>query len=192
MSTRLALAVVLLAASALPLAAQPQSAYSDLNLQRCKTIETFEEGGGARLKCPGYAGIDVMVIEGDLRMYVGYGRHARNQCATHQTFGPFNNLGPKVEWRVQGGRPFATILRWILDKGDGSPKKTWLVVTNLDGSNTCHVAYVEGTMPNANQRARDTADLYARGFNCTADKAIVIARPGTDTYGFSTGPCEKQ
>ena len=192
MSTRLALAIVLLAASALPLAAQPQSAYSDLDLERCKTIEMFEEGGGARLKCPGYAGIDVMVTEGDLRMYVGYGRNARKQCATHQTFGPFNSLGPKLEWRMQGGRPFATILRWVLDNGDGNSQRSWLVVTNLDGSNTCHVAYVEGAMPNANRRARDAADLYARGFNCAADTAVVIARPGADTSSFSAGPCEKE
>jgi len=192
MTVRLALAVLFVAASSLPLAAGPQSAYSDLDLKRCATIETFEEGGGARLRCRGYAGIDVVVTEGDLRMYVGYGRHARNQCAMHQTFGPFNSLGPKVEWRLDKGRPFATILRWLLDNGDGNSQTSWLVVTGLDGVNTCHVAYIEGAMPKANQRARDAADLYARGFDCAADKPIVIARPGADTSGFFTGPCKSE
>lgn len=192
MTIRPVLAIAFIALSAAPLAARPQSAYSDLNLERCTTIETFAEGGGAHLQCPGYAGIEVTVLEGDLRMYVGYGPDARKQCAMHQTFGPFNSLGPRIEWRLENGRPFATILRWVLDNGDGNSQRSWLVVTGLDGSNTCHVAYIEGAMPNANQRARDAADLYARGFNCTADTPIVIARPGTDIYGFSTGRCEKQ
>jgi len=192
MIARYLLAVAVCAVSAVPLAARPQSAYSDLNLERCKTIETFEEGGGARLGCPGYAGIDVMVLEGDLRMYVGYGRGAKNQCAMHQTFAPFNSLGPRIEWRLENGRPFASILRWVLDNGDGNSQRSWLVVTTLDGSNTCHVAYIEGAMPAANQRARDAADLYARGFNCAADTAIVIARPGVKPSGVFTGPCQKE
>lgn len=170
--------------------AQPRSVYTDTNLKWCKTVETFEEGGGSRLQCPGYGGISVTVIEGDLRMYVGYGRNARKQCAMHQTFGPFNNLGPKIEWRIDNGKPYATILRWVLDNGNGTTW-SWLVVTNLDGANSCHVAYVEGSLPNANQRARAAADRLARGFNCATDTPQVITRSGGKVTDFYTGVCEK-
>ncbi len=191
MKHHLIAALIALAASAQPIMAQPQSAYTDLVLERCRTVETFSEGGGARLACRGYRGIDVAVTEGDLRMYVSYGRNAANSCAALQTFGPFNSLGPKIEWRMGNGRPYATILRWYLDKGDGSGRKSWLVVTNLDGANSCHMAYVEGAVPNANQRAREAADLYARGFNCAADRPVVIMRTDSKVTDFDTAPCQK-
>jgi hypothetical protein len=176
---------------ALPLRAAPHSAYTDLVLDKCRTLETFEDGMGASLRCPGYRGFEVMVTEGDLRFYVGYGRHADNQCAMHQTFGPFNTLGPKIEWRLENGQPFATILRWYLDK-EGGGRESWLVVTRLDGDATCHVAYIEGGMPGANERARDAADDRARSFSCYLDTPAIIARPGADTSRlYPRAPCEK-
>lgn len=186
------LAALTVAASALPAGAAPQSAYTDLALDGCTTVEMFEEGVGARLRCAGYKGIAVSVLEGDLRFYVSYGADAEKQCAAQQTFGPFNTLGPRIEWRLEAGRPFATILRWYLDKEEGG-RESWLVVTRLDGNGICHVAYIEGALADANERARAAADARARRFDCFADVPVIVARPGTDTSRLlPRAPCPRE
>jgi hypothetical protein len=191
MNRRLVTALAV-AASALPAGAAPEGAYTDLVLDRCSTVEVFEEGVGARLRCPGYRGITVSVLEGDLRFYVSYGADAERQCAAQQTFGPFNTLGPRIEWRLEAGRPFATILRWHLDK-EGGGRESWLVVTRLDGDGVCHVAYIEGALPDANERARAEADGRARRFDCFADTPVIVARSGSDTSRLSPrAPCPRE
>jgi hypothetical protein len=110
------------------------------------------------------------VGEGDLRFYVAYGNAPERQCAFRQTLSRFNSLGPRVEWRRDAGQPFATILRWFTDAGEGEPRKSWLVVTRLGGDATCHTAYVEGSSSEANAIARRYADEFARTFDCRRDK----------------------
>ena len=90
------------------------SRYSDLDLKKCQKLALFEdEGEGGEWSCPGIEDYDVRVWEGDLRSYVAFGTTAPAQCASMQTFGGFNSLGPRVEWRMKDGKPFATILRWF-------------------------------------------------------------------------------
>src|SRR5690349_181074 len=82
----------------LPLSAGAQdvtSRYSDLDLAKCQKLALFQDQGeGGEWSCPGIEDYPVRVWEGDLRSYVAFGETAAAQCASMQTFGAFNSLGP--------------------------------------------------------------------------------------------------
>ena len=114
------------------------SVYSDLDLKTCKALELYngqDNGEGGVWECKGIEGFDVLYLEGDLRGYVAFGPEARSQCTSAQTFGAFNSPGPRIEWRMENGKPIATILRWFTDNGSGeaNAKQNWLTVTKLNG-----------------------------------------------------------
>lgn len=149
------------------------SAYTPVDLDQCKLIKRFEEGGGGSWRCPGYRGINVTVSEGDLRFYVGYGPNAATQKAMRQTLPRFNTLHKVMEWRLErrGGDeiPIATILRYFWDV-DGE-KGQVLVVTKLEGNEACHIAYITADgNPDANVQAREIVDNDARAFDCDKDE----------------------
>ncbi|MGB8315332.1 MAG: hypothetical protein WCE69_12695, partial [Aestuariivirga sp.] len=148
------------------------SAYSGLDLKKCKALELYaDEGEGGIWECRGIKGFDVLYLEGDLRGYVAFGPDARGQCTSAQTFGAFNSPGPKIEWRMENGKPIATILRWFTDNGSGEAdaKQNWLVVSKLNGKDACRTALIDTKYPNANGVAREKADRNARSFNCERD-----------------------
>src|SRR5690606_33747299 len=93
-----ALAVIALSGLAVPAQAY-DSAYTELDLDACPVIETYEVG--ADWLCEGYGGIAVLVSEGDLRFTVSYGKDAAAESAFGQGFGPFNDLGPRIEWLLE-------------------------------------------------------------------------------------------
>lgn len=166
------------------------SAYTGLDLDKCrKTAEAREgEGEWAEWRCEGFGGVEVRVSEDDLRYTVSLGPHAKTQCAARQTFSKFNDLGPRIEWRLENGKPFATILRWY-PSADGE-KTNWLVVSKYDGRESCHVAYVAAATPEANAVARKQADDKARGFDCRNDKPEIIGETTVDVSDLVTGvPC---
>ena len=170
------------------------SRYSDLDLKKCQKLALFEdEGEGGEWSCPGIEDYDVRVWEGDLRSYVAFGTTAPAQCASMQTFGGFNSLGPRVEWRMKDGKPFATILRWFTrqntDNGDGI-KQNWLVVTKLGDKDACHIAYVDTRYAEANEVARQRADEMAAGFDCARDMPEIFSSLGGSATDYATGmPC---
>jgi hypothetical protein len=170
------------------------SIYSDLDLKKCRQLALFEdEGEGGEWSCTGIAGHDVRVWEGDLRSFVGFGKEAPKQCASQQTFGAFNSLGPRVEWRMRDGRPFATILRWFTETGSdaGAPRKqNWLVVTKLDDNNACHIAYIDTKYADANEVARQRADERAASFDCAKDMPEIFSSLGGTATDYASGmPC---
>ncbi|TFF21806.1 hypothetical protein E3C22_14100 [Jiella endophytica] len=144
------------------------SAYTKLDLDSCEVLKEYEEGGGVDLKCPGYQDIPVFASEGDLRFSVDFGAPGEESA----TFGPFNEPGETIEWRLAGGKPFATILRFHLDPGDGSGKITdVLAVYTLSGEGSCPVGYVDASVNrDANVLARQIADEEAQGFVCGSDR----------------------
>ncbi len=158
------------------MAQQFDSAYTKLDTDKC-TLLTSDNLGGSWF-CPGYKGIPVYVAEGDLRMFVSYGANAEYEMAAHQTFGPFNDINETLEWRLvktrSGWKPFATILHFFLQYGDGSqPDGQILVVTSLAPGNTCHVAHIDARrISDANEVARYWADTAAMSFNCARDEII--------------------
>ena len=135
---------------------------------------------GAVFRCKGLHGMDVRVAEGDLRMFVSYGPNAEQQSAASQTIPVFNTIGKTLEWRLDDGAPFATILRyrWDSDNGEGST----LVVTKIGATDACHIAYVQATEnAKANALAREIADGQARGFSCGRDKPRTYGADGKQT-----------
>ena len=176
------------------------SAYSDLILENkslCTLVTPVEKGDEAMssggYECKGYGDYVVSFAEGDLRSFVSFGKTTGDHCASTQTFGGFNSVGKKVEWRLKDGVPIATILRWTVayDPEDSTKEKSWLVVTKLEDNNSCHMGYVEGAYPNANEKARELADTAAAGFSCKTGKTVFVANAGTATDGIaSEGGCE--
>lgn len=157
-------------------AGEISSVYTRLDLEKgCRLVASSnKEGGWAQWSCKGHDGMAVRVAEGDLRYFVSYGANAANQVVTHQTLGPFNTIHHALEWRVEqkGGRwvPFATILRYFWDSGDGRKGQT-LVVTKLDGNEACHVAHIKADgNPKANVEARQAADTLSRTFDCKSSE----------------------
>jgi hypothetical protein len=181
----------------MPLSAAAQditSRYSDLDLKTCQKLALFEdEGEGGEWSCPGIEDYDVRVWEGDLRSYVGFGQTAPAQCASMQTFGAFSSLGPRVEWRIRDGKPFATILRWFTTQNTngGTPvKQNWLVVTKLGDKDACHIAYIDARYAEANEVARQRADEMAAGFDCGRDMPEIFSSLGGSATDYATGmPC---
>ncbi|MGH8432408.1 MAG: hypothetical protein ACREUF_18610 [Solimonas sp.] len=170
------------------------SVYSDLDIKKCRQLALFEdEGEGGEWSCPGIAGYDVRVWEGDLRSFVGFGKMAPAQCAAMQTFGAFNSLGPRVEWRMKDSKPFATILRWFTTQntdGDNPVKQNWLVVTKVSDKEACHIAYIDTKYAEANDVARQRADEKAAGFNCARDMPEVFSSLGGIATDYASGmPC---
>jgi hypothetical protein len=176
---RIALALVLLVGSTLAAhAGEVTSAYTSFDLDKCKLIEppddTVFEGSWS---CKGYGDLDIVYSGEDARSYVAFGKMVEDHCAGVKTFYAFNSALSPVEWRLENGRPFATIERWSLTDGDGA-KSTWLVVTALSEDDSCHAAYVSGAYPKANEAARQAADDIARNFDCADDVPKVVSPTG--------------
>jgi hypothetical protein len=180
---------LLLSLPATPALAEITSVYTDLDIGKCRLIAQSDgEGDWAEWDCPGLAGHPVRVSEDDLRFTVSFGGDAEHQCAAQQTFNRFNSPGPRIEWRLSGGRPFATILRWYQD-ADGV-RSNWLVVSKYDGAEACHVAYVDPAMPEANALARRKADRLAPGFRCDADRPEIVSQRSIRLEEIAAGwPC---
>lgn len=145
-----------------------QGVYTDLNLDDCEVLQTFEEGGGVELRCPGYKDIPLFVSEGDLRFDIDVG--VPNNKWTSQS--AFNTLGEKVEWRLRNGRPFAVIIRYYLDDGSGTgtrlPSVLAVLTVGGEGSPGCLVGWVPANAkPSQNEAARQLADQQAEGFDCS-------------------------
>jgi len=179
----LALSALFLSASANAAdAASFDSVYTKLNLNDCTPVKApgAEPADGAGYACMGYDNTLVYVAEGDLRYFVSYGLNALREKAVEQTLPRFNTINNKLEWRLiyENGKwkPFATILRWYTQSGEGSAAKSEvLVVTKLEPGNVCHVAHINARLvPKANEVARQIADTNVAGFNCQSDKIFNI------------------
>lgn len=167
------------------------SVYSDLNITKCKTLAEYtEDVGGIEVLCKGIKGYDVTYVEGDLRGAVSFGKNGKKQCASMQTFGAFNSVGKKIEWRMVKGKPIATILRWFTDNGEKDGKQNWLVVTKLGEKESCRTAIIDTKMPNANLVAQQKADAAA-SFNCEKDTAVALdnAKITSAADAMSPTPC---
>ena len=163
------------------------SAYTKIDLDACKPVEQYELGG--RWLCPGFDGIAVHFAEGDLRIFMSYGPGGENQPAMRVTPPFFNNVKGPIEWRfdVRNGRrnPYATILRFFIDRPDSDTDGQVLIVTRLGGDGVCHIGYVDArALGNANQLARDIADTKAASFICGRDKPVFLGSPGTGPENF--------
>ncbi len=167
------------------------SAYTRLDLDKCRFLTEEELGlpaanstesgtGGGRWLCVGYNNYIVYVLESDLRFFISFGQNAMQEPAASQTFTAFNYPGEILEWRIEkidgSWVPFATILRWKTQIGDGSrPDGSFLVVTKLETGNVCQVARIDAIrIVDANRLAREIADTKIDGFDCKNNQIIVL------------------
>lgn len=149
------------------------SAYSDLDLRQCRVLRQVKEGAGVEWQCPGVGDTPLMVVSGDDRFDIDAGVFNQHFESTIL----FSSPGPRVEWRLRGGQPFAIIYR-LRATPDNRPETTVLGVETIgrSGRPGCLVAWVAGSVPNANATARQQADQRAGAFRCGQDRA---ARIGT-------------
>jgi hypothetical protein len=164
------LAFSALALAAAPVAAQPAritSVYTDLNLSRCARTAHEEEGSSTTWRCRGYGGVPLIVMSGDDRFDIDAGE----DNGDWESPGRFSTPGPRVEWRLRGGRPFAIVYRLRLS-GNELPDASVLVVESIGrpGHAGCLVAMIDGGLPNANLLARARADARAAAFRCGEDE----------------------
>jgi hypothetical protein len=157
---------VLLAA----LAAAPTSAYTNLNLDRCEIVSVAHAGEGdwVNRRCPGRGGVTLIVSEDDARFDVDAGV----DNGVWESPVPLNELGPQVEWRIDGGRAFAIIYRYSIPEAVAGERSVLAIETiGTRARAGCLIALIPGT-PAANARARRIADLRARSFRCGRDQRI--------------------
>jgi hypothetical protein len=179
------IAVVTLSFAMLPLPACAQDAvtyaYTSFDADKtCKHTRGKGEEDYGSWRCAGYAGVDVVLSAGDQRMNVSFGALAAREHAAKETFPGFNSVySGMIEWRIAGGKPFATILRWnvMLPTDERKATGRLLVVTRLNPGGVCHVGYIDARAnPNPNELARQLADSKARTFRCGSDKPEWIGK----------------
>jgi hypothetical protein len=161
------------------------SAYTKIDLRKdCRHRPGVDVEDYGDWRCKGFAGVPIWLGAGDQRMYVSFGAKAKREPAAEQTLSPFNDFYEGVvEWRLAGGKPFATILRWNYktqaDRENRNVSGRALVVTRLPPGPVCHVGYVDARAnPNANELVREIADKHARDFNCEKDTPAIIGKIG--------------
>ena len=90
-----------------------------------------------------------------------------------ETPGGFNDLGDTAEWRLRDGRPFAVIVRYVVEGpgGTAAERRSDLAVVKVgrEGAPGCLVGYVQAdASPDQNTAARRLADRDAAGFDCAS------------------------
>ena len=166
-------------------AAEITSTYTKFDLEKCRVIEKGDEYVYAgSWRCKGQDGIDIFQASSDDRTYAAFGKDAARHCAFRKTFNPFNTALSPVEWRIKNGTPFAAIERWSVVAAENGNSVTWLVVNALRDNDSCHVHYVSGSYPNANEKARRAADDLVAGFNCNSDVPTVDSTVGPPPIGL--------
>jgi hypothetical protein len=166
---RLARLTLVVAFAVLTSAAQAESVYTDLDLEACDVVETYE-GGGADLRCDGLEGWDVLVHDGDARTDVDYGFANDN----FESFSAFNGPGPKIEWMLDAdGTPYAAALRFLIDV-DG--RKAQALVVSKPGNSEepgCVIGVVDAAADQANGVARGLG-ASAPLFDCSTDQVVIV------------------
>lgn len=163
----LAASLGMLAAAPAQAAPAATSVYTDLDTGRCARTVHEVDGGSVTFRCRGHRGIALIVMAGDDRFDIDAGE----DNGEWESPGRFSSPGPRVEWRLRGGRPFAIIYRLRLS-GEQAPESSVLGVESIGrpGRAGCLVAWIDGRLPNANAIARARADARAATFRCGEDE----------------------
>jgi hypothetical protein len=174
-SVRLIVAVIV----ALPLvpaglsAQEPfASAYTRHDFERC--TRTGDDDPIMERRCVGHDGIVVHWTSEPDNSSASFGTEGAIGGEFDARF-TFAVVGNVVEWRgpLEGGKvaPVAAIVRYQLCRSVSGPCAPELVIYRLVGKRaSCIAATVNGRRPDANARAREIADSFARNFDCEKDK----------------------
>ena len=128
-------------------------------------------------RCEGHGGVTILWVSEPDSSSVSFGTEGAvgGEFDNRFTFAVAGNViewrGPAVQGRVE---PFAAIIRYQLCRAIGGPCVPELVIYRLNGKrSSCIAATVNGRRVDANVRAREIADSFARNFNCEKDKRLV-------------------
>ena len=164
------------------------SAYSKLDFENgCvwdKPTSPEEEQMGGSALCDGLSGYPVHFAEDDLRQFVAYGL-VDDPMMFPNGFSQWNSVHDTIEWRLEDGKPFATIHRWFLDNTDPQTGATdpsmrgqVLAISTVGDPDapagervSCTVGYVDALAnKDANTLARQIANDMAKTFLCGKDR----------------------
>lgn len=142
------------------------SVYTSLTEADCRVTESDEESGSSTSRCPGVAGHEVDVHDGDARVSIDIitpdgKEHPLNYWSviTHG----FSSPGPRAEWRMRGGRPIALIVRVNASEhtDEGTFRRvSYLAVAKITPAAICVTDRILPA-PDANDAARRAADQSA-------------------------------
>ncbi len=137
------------------------SLYTELAAPPCETLPETENGG-AGLKCEGPSGFQLLAHDEDARVSMSVVDHLGEVYPLdfwNVVTRGFSSLGPRVEWRLQGGRPMALIVRVEAFEDPERPDRTvsYLVVAKVADRKMC---VTDRIPPSNNQNliAREAAD----------------------------------
>ena len=144
--------------------AQNKSIYTSLAADKCKTV-ALDNGmpGNYTTKCAGVGGYSLEVYLDDERNSVGVVLPSKKAVGLDfwNYFGNFSALGETAEWRMNGAKPFALIVRLnVSDKGDEKPPTSYLVVSKISATDAC-VTDIIKPCKNQNLLAQQSADKAA-------------------------------
>jgi hypothetical protein len=144
------------------------SVYTDLKKQ-CKALrETIStEGGDPVARCTGYGGYRISMYYSATSATLSVQRVADGEDVVElgTDYGNYGSRGEKIEWRIAEGKPFAVIMRLWKYRGEGADGTVYsgqrvgstLIVKGLPGWERIN-AEIDGSLPDANARARAAAD----------------------------------
>ena len=174
---RLALALALLGgAQDTQAAGSIDSTYTSHDYERCRKLS--DDDPIIERRCEGHDGIPVTWVNEPDSSSISFGTDGAVGGEFDKRF-TFAVAGNVIEWRgpVEKGRivPYSAIVRYQLCSAIGGPCAPELVVYRLNGTrSSCIAATVNGRRADANLRARELADSFARDFNCERDRVRVM------------------
>lgn len=141
------------------------SVYTDLDADKCKTVEVNEDEEWSVQRCEGAFGYTLEVTEGDLRQTIVVidpkGKRHDLELWSVVSSG-FSYVGKKAEWRFRSAdgrrQPFALIVRYDVSEDPSNPEKTtsYLTVSKITDEAIC-VTDIVKPVKDANAKARDLA-----------------------------------
>lgn len=144
---------------------QMKSVYTGLTDKDCKASSVPVEDGYSGL-CPGIAGYTLELVEGDLRQTVNVITPDKKKHELElwsNVSSGFSSLGAKAEWRIQGKRPVALIMRFNASENseDSSKITSYLIVVKISRADVCIVDILKPSKTQ-NIDARKLADTPAK------------------------------
>jgi len=139
------------------------SVYTDTR-NKCSVIS--KESTGRVWRCKGPAGFSAVFSDEGNVVEVQFGPTGAEKNLGHlQWPGAGEAIGPRVEWRLSGGKPIAAILRVIMldENGRASPH---LLIAKVTTEGGCLIEAIDARSRGANVRAREIADERASTYKC--------------------------
>jgi hypothetical protein len=160
--------VIMLAMPGFSTASAQQSVYTPTSGAACKDAGSARFIGSRR--CAGPAGYASLLLDEGNVTAVLFGRVGHERSLVDQDLqwqGAGRIFGAQVEWRLDGGVPYAAILRrW---RTDGEIILEELLVARVRPEGSCLMGTIDARQKDANGAARELVETN-RDFRCGVDQ----------------------